>query len=137
MIAYQAKLPSAAELRALLGSTSLPRIPTATYRLQFHAGFTFHDACQLVPYLHELGVSDVYASPYLKARTGSAHGYDVANPNSLNPEIGTEEDYRAFVDELARHGMGQVLDTVPNHMGIGDVKNVWWQDVLENGPSSV
>src|SRR5205085_8162742 len=74
---------------------------------------------------------------YLKARTGSAHGYDVANPNLLNPEIGTEEEYRAMVEALASRGMGQVLDTVPNHMGIGDANNAWWQDVLENGPSSV
>ena len=136
-VSQEAALPGWDELPALLAAWPRPRIPASTYRLQFHAGFTFRDARRLVPYLHALGVTDVYASPYLKARAGSAHGYDVANPNSLNPEIGTEEDYRAFVDELARHGMGQVLDTVPNHMGIGDVNNVWWQDVLENGPSSV
>jgi (1->4)-alpha-D-glucan 1-alpha-D-glucosylmutase len=136
-LTYEAAVPQPEELRKLLGGWPRPRIPTSTYRLQFHAGFTFNDARRLVPYLHELGISDVYASPYLKARAGSAHGYDVANPNSLNPEIGTEEEYRAFVDELTAHGMGQVLDTVPNHMGIGDVNNQWWQDVLENGPSSV
>jgi (1->4)-alpha-D-glucan 1-alpha-D-glucosylmutase len=132
-----AHLPLLGELRSALAGAPEARIPAATYRLQFHAGFTFKDARQLVPYLHELGITDVYASPYLKARAGSAHGYDVANPNLLNPEVGTEEDYRAFVDELARYGMGQLLDTVPNHMGIGDVNNAWWQDVLENGPSSV
>src|SRR5438309_7926888 len=136
-VTYEAAVPQTEELLRLLSGFPRPRIPASTYRLQFHGGFTFRDARRLVPYLHQLGVTDVYASPYLKARTGSAHGYDVANPNSLNPEIGTEEDYRAFVDEPARHGIGQVLDTVPNHMGIGDVKNVWWQDVLENGPSSV
>ncbi len=136
-LTFEAGIPQTEDLLRLLAGCPRARIPAATYRLQFHAGFTFQDARRLVPYLHQLGVTDVYASPYLKARSGSAHGYDVANPNSLNPEIGTEDDYRAFVDELARHGMGQVLDTVPNHMGIGDVKNVWWQDVLENGPSSV
>ncbi|MBV9121618.1 MAG: malto-oligosyltrehalose synthase, partial [Chloroflexi bacterium] len=132
-----AALPGADELLRLLAEAGPARNPSATYRLQFHAGFTFRDARRLISYLHDLGVSDIYASPYLKARAGSAHGYDVANPNALNPEIGTEEDYRALVEELARHGMGQVLDTVPNHMGIGDVNNVWWQDVLENGPASV
>ncbi|HLG74055.1 MAG TPA: malto-oligosyltrehalose synthase [Chloroflexota bacterium] len=132
-----ATVPTTKDLLEVLASWPRPRIPAATYRLQFHAGFTFRDARRLVPYLHDLGVTDVYASPYLKARAGSAHGYDVANPNALNPEIGTEDDYRALVEELASHGMGQVLDTVPNHMGIGDVNNVWWQDVLENGPSSV
>lgn len=136
-VIYEATVPRTEDLLQLLASWPQPRVPAATYRLQFHAGFTFRDARRLVPYLHELGVTDVYASPYLKARAGSAHGYDIANPNSLNPEIGTEEDYRAFVEELAGHAMGQVLDTVPNHMGIGDVNNVWWQDVLENGPSSV
>ncbi len=125
------------DLPALLARDAPPHRPLATYRLQFHAGFTFRAACDVVPYLHDLGVSDVYASPYQKARAGSSHGYDVANPNALNPEIGSEDDYRCYVDELAVRGMGQVLDTVPNHMGIGDATNVWWQDVLENGPASV
>jgi (1->4)-alpha-D-glucan 1-alpha-D-glucosylmutase len=136
-VTYEAALSRTEDLLRLLASWPRPRIPASTYRLQFHAGFTFQDARRLVPYLHQLGVTDVYASPYLKARSGSAHGYDIANPNSLNPEIGTEDHFRAFVVELQARGMGQVLDTVPNHMGIGDVKNVWWQDVLENGPSSV
>jgi (1->4)-alpha-D-glucan 1-alpha-D-glucosylmutase len=112
------------------------RLPEATYRLQFHAGFTFRDAERLVPYLHDLGVTDCYASPYLKARPGSTHGYDIQDHRVLNPEIGTEADYNAFVDALHRHGLGQVLDTVPNHMGIVGNENVWWNDVLENGPSS-
>src|SRR6185437_13539721 len=77
--------------------TAVPPPPTATYRLQFHAGFTFRDAAKLVPYLHDLGISHVYASPYLKARSGSTHGYDVADPSSLNPELGTNEDYEALV----------------------------------------
>src|SRR5215208_1390294 len=108
-----------------------PRVPGATYRLQFHAGFTFQDARLLVPYLHALGITELYASPYLKARSGSAHGYDVADPNSLNPELGSQDDYDALHDELVRCGMGQLLDVVPNHMGIGDTGNTWWFDVLE------
>src|SRR6266851_8227970 len=111
--------------------------PAATYRLQFHAGFTFDDARRLVSYLHDLGVSHIYASPYLRARSGSLHGYDVADPNSLNPELGSPEDYERMVDELRRHGIGQLVDVVPNHMGIGDPGNYRWLDVLENGPASI
>ena len=113
-----------------------PRIPLTTYRLQFNRSFTFADAARLVPYLHALGISDCYASPYFKARPGSLHGYDVIDHNRLNPEVGSEEEYNAFVEELQHHGMGQILDMVPNHMGIGSV-NALWADVLENGPSSL
>src|SRR5438270_6536475 len=110
--------------------------PGATYRLQFHAGFTFRDAEHLVPYLHDLGITHCYASPYLKARPGSQHGYDITDHTRLNPEIGTDEDYAAFVEALHAHGLGQVLDVVPNHMGVVGNENVWWNDVLENGPAS-
>lgn len=113
-----------------------PRLPLSTYRLQFNASFTFLDAARLIPYLHKLGITDCYASPYLKALPGSSHGYDVIDPTVLNPEIGTEEDYQVFITALQKHGMGQLLDVVPNHMGIASSDNVWWQDVLENGPSS-
>src|SRR6202165_1824499 len=116
---------------------ALPAPPSATYRLQFHAGFTFEDARRLVPYLHSLGVSHVYASPYLRARSGSMHGYDVADPNALNPELGSQAECDALVAELQRHGMGQLADVVPNHMGIGDPGNYRWLDVLENGPASI
>jgi len=112
------------------------RIPCATYRLQFHHAFTFADATQLVPYLHALGISDCYASPYFTAAPGSPHGYDVIDHNHLNPEVGSEEDYYAFAQALHRYGMGQLLDLVPNHMGIAKGQNPWWADVLENGPSS-
>jgi (1->4)-alpha-D-glucan 1-alpha-D-glucosylmutase len=112
------------------------KVPGATYRLQFHAGFTFRDAERLVPCLHDLGITHCYASPYLKARPGSQHGYDITNHNMLNPEIGSEEDYAAWVTALHAHGMGQILDTVPNHMGIVGNENMWWNDVLENGPAS-
>ena len=111
--------------------------PSSTYPLQFHAGFTFRDARRLVRYLHDLGISHVYTSPYLRARSGSTHGYDVADPNALNPELGSQADYDAFVAELQRFGMGQLVDVVPNHMGIGDPGNFRWLDVLENGPASM
>jgi (1->4)-alpha-D-glucan 1-alpha-D-glucosylmutase len=111
-------------------------IPTATYRLQFHAGFTFDDAAAIVGYLDSLGISHAYASSYLAAVPGSQHGYDVADPTRLNPELGTEAAYRTWVDTLRAHGMGHIIDLVPNHMGIARSANPWWQDVLENGPSS-
>ena len=112
------------------------RIPSATYRLQFHRDFTFAQAAGLVPYLSSLGISHCYASPYLKARAGSRHGYDIVDHQSLNPEIGTREDYERFVAALHEHGMGQIADIVPNHMGVGGDDNQWWQDLLENGEAS-
>jgi (1->4)-alpha-D-glucan 1-alpha-D-glucosylmutase len=110
--------------------------PCATYRLQFSRDFTFRDAERLVPYLHALGVSHVYASPYLKARTGSAHGYDITDYNALNPELGSDADFGAMVAALHRHDMGQILDIVPNHMGVGRADNAWWLDVVEWGRTS-
>src|SRR5215471_12863788 len=95
-----------------------PRIPGSTYRLQFSRLFTFRDAAGVIGYLHDLGVTDIYASPYFKARAGSLHGYDIVDHNVLNPEIGTDEDYASMIAELQRRGMGQVLDIVPNHMCI-------------------
>jgi (1->4)-alpha-D-glucan 1-alpha-D-glucosylmutase len=113
-----------------------PRIPIATYRLQFNASFTFRDARNIVGYLEALGISDCYASSYLRAVPGSAHGYDIADPTMLNPEIGTDEEYWSWVGALRQAGMGHILDVVPNHMGIARSANPWWMDVLENGPSS-
>ncbi|MGZ4966964.1 MAG: malto-oligosyltrehalose synthase, partial [Chthoniobacterales bacterium] len=113
-----------------------PRIPISTYRLQFNRHFTFAQAREIVPYLHSLGVSDVYASPYFQARAESTHGYDITDHNKLNAAIGSREEYDAFVAELRAHEMGQLLDFVPNHMGVGEPLNQWWMDVLENGPSS-
>jgi (1->4)-alpha-D-glucan 1-alpha-D-glucosylmutase len=112
------------------------RFPESTYRLQFNAGFTFKDATRVVPYLNALGVTHCYASPYLKARPGSLHGYDITDHHLLNPEIGTNEDHAAWVEALAAHGMSHIVDTVPNHMGILGNDNLWWNDILENGPSS-
>ena len=107
----------------------------ATYRLQFHRDFTFRHATDLVPYLAALGVSHVYASPITEARPGSTHGYDIINHNRLNPEIGSNEDFHALAAALRAHGMGLIVDFVPNHMGIGP-DNAWWLDVLEWGQES-
>jgi (1->4)-alpha-D-glucan 1-alpha-D-glucosylmutase len=115
----------------------VPAIPTATYRLQFHAGFTFKDATAIVEYLDALGISHCYASSYLVAVPGSTHGYDVADPTRLNPEIGTDDTFKEWVAALRAHGMGHIIDLVPNHMGIAKSANPWWQEVLENGPSSL
>jgi (1->4)-alpha-D-glucan 1-alpha-D-glucosylmutase len=117
--------------------TEHPRIPSCTYRLQFNRWFTFAQAREIVPYLHELGVSDTYASPYFQASAESLHGYDITDHNKFNDAIGSREDYDAWIAELHAHGIGQVLDFVPNHMGIAASGNEWWMDVLENGPSSM
>src|SRR6266700_2847798 len=114
-----------------------PRIPRCTYRLQFNRRFTFAQARELVPYLHALGVSDAYSSPYFQARADSLHGYEISDHNKLNAAIGSREEYDGWVAELHRHQMGHVLDFVPNHMGIAEPLNQWWMDVLENGPSSM
>lgn len=110
-------------------------MPTATYRLQFHLNFRFADAEQLIPYLHELGISHLYASPRGKARKGSLHGYDVADPLRINSELGTEEDFSRLVERLHKYGMELLLDIVPNHMAASS-ENPWWMDVLENGRES-
>lgn len=117
--------------------TAARRLPVSTYRLQFNHRFTFSQAKGIVSYLHDLGISDVYASPYFMAKEGSLHGYDILNHNRLNPEIGTEEDFQDFIKELRKYGLGQILDIVPNHMSINGKENTWWQDVLENGPGSI
>lgn len=113
------------------------RIPTATYRLQFNHRFTFKQALEFISYFHELGISDLYASPIMKAAPGSVHGYDVVDCCQLNPEIGTEEELEQIVKALQQQGMGLLLDTVPNHMCVAGDLNKWWQDVLENGPNSI
>jgi (1->4)-alpha-D-glucan 1-alpha-D-glucosylmutase len=113
------------------------KIPRATYRVQLNAGFTFNDLTAIVPYLAALGVSHVYCSPYFRARAGSAHGYDVVDHNSFNPEIGSREDFDRLVAELRAHDMGHILDIVPNHVGVMGSDNAWWMDVLENGQASI
>jgi len=114
----------------------LQHAPRATYRLQFHRGFTLRRAIELVPYLHDLGISHVYSSPLLKACPGSTHGYDVCDHSQINPEIGTEAEFEELVLALRKHHMGLVLDIVPNHMGLCGRENPWWWDVLENGRGS-
>lgn len=114
-----------------------PRIPDATYRVQMHKDFTFNQAREIVPYLRELGISDLYTSPFFQASPGSNHGYDIVDHNHLNAEIGTEAEFDAMIDALHRQQMGLVADFVPNHMGIAESVNGWWMDVLENGPSSL
>jgi (1->4)-alpha-D-glucan 1-alpha-D-glucosylmutase len=111
------------------------RVPTATYRIQFHANFKFADAENLIPYLHELGVSHLYSSPQVKSRRGSQHGYDVADPLRINSELGTEAEVNSLVERLRQYGMGLLLDIVPNHMAASS-ENPWWMDVLENGRDS-
>jgi (1->4)-alpha-D-glucan 1-alpha-D-glucosylmutase len=111
-------------------------VPRATYRFQFHEGFPLARAKELVPYLQALGISHVYASPLFKARPHSTHGYDTCDFNQLNPELGTEADLEELVKSLREHGMGLVLDIVPNHMGIGGPENHWWWDVLMHGAKS-
>ena len=110
-------------------------VPGATYRLQFNKDFRFVDGRDLVPYLSDLGITDLYSSPRYKARRGSSHGYDIANPLRVNSELGTEEDFDEMAEKLHHYSMGLLLDTVPNHMA-ASYENPWWMDVLENGPSS-
>jgi (1->4)-alpha-D-glucan 1-alpha-D-glucosylmutase len=105
--------------------------------LQFNASFTFKDAEKLVPYLSGMGISHIYASPLLKARPESPHGYDIVDHGSLNPEIGSEEEFRHFVETLHKAGMGLIMDFVPNHMGVNHSDNSWWLSVLEWGRASL
>jgi len=109
----------------------------STYRLQLHVGFTFEDVRRVLPYLSTLGVSHVYLSPIATATPGSTHGYDVIDPTRLNPELGGDEGYARLVEEQRSAGLGQVVDIVPNHMGIAPGSgNAYWEDVLRHGPDS-
>ena len=111
------------------------RIPRATYRVQFGKSFTFRRALELVPYWDELGISDLYVSPFFESCDVDGAGYDVCNHGAFNPAVGTPEDFEALSDFLRDRSMGLLLDFVPNHMGISG-NNPWWMDVMENGPSS-
>ncbi len=110
--------------------------PRATMRLQFHAGFTFGDAARQADYLAALHVSHLYASPILRARPGSTHGYDIVDPSEVNPELGGEEGYRRLVEALRQQGLGVIVDIVPNHMAVIGAENAWWNDVLSDGQAS-
>lgn len=116
------------------GLSDIEIVPASTYRVQFNYRFRFSDAAQIIPYLNDLGMTHLYASPYLQARPKSLHGYDICNHNALNPEIGSEADHAGMIDALRRHRLGHILDIVPNHMGV--TENQWWLDVLENGRNS-
>ena len=107
----------------------------ATYRLQLNSGFTLESARAIVPYLSKLGISHIYASPVLRSRPGSTHGYDVVDPTRLDPELGSDASWDALISELRAHEMGLVLDIVPNHMGVG-ADNPFWDDLFANGPAS-
>jgi (1->4)-alpha-D-glucan 1-alpha-D-glucosylmutase len=113
-----------------------PAIPTATYRIQLTADFDFDAAAAIVPYLKALGISHLYASPFLKARKGSSHGYDIVDHNTLNPELGGEAAFGRLSAALKRHDMGLILDFVPNHVGVHFADNPWWLDTLEWGETS-
>jgi (1->4)-alpha-D-glucan 1-alpha-D-glucosylmutase len=111
------------------------RAPLSTYRLQFHQNFTLADAVRLTAYLEELGITDLYASPVLKAKPGSEHGYDVVDPTQINPELGTLTDFQLLSETLQSKNMGLVLDIVPNHMA-ASTDNPWWRDLLHCGKKS-
>ncbi len=111
------------------------KIPAATYRLQFHPGFQFEHANEIAGYLKQLGVSDLYSSPLLQARSGSGHGYDVTNPSQINSQLGGEEEFLRLSQTLQEQGLGLILDIVPNHMAASE-ENPWWRDVLEKGTQS-
>jgi (1->4)-alpha-D-glucan 1-alpha-D-glucosylmutase len=112
------------------------RLPISSYRLQLNPSFTFADATALVPYLADLGITECYCSPILAARPGSTHGYDLCDYGQLNTDLGGTTGFAAFVNALRDHGLGLVVDFVPNHMSADPSVNVWWRSVLENGPSS-
>lgn len=113
----------------------MKHIPSATYRIQFNPSFGFKDAQRVLVYLKELGITDLYASPIFKARKGSDHGYDVVDPNEINPELGGPDGFEALIADLKNHGMGWLQDIVPNHMAY-DSENRMLMDVLENGEAS-
>ena len=113
-----------------------PAMPRATYRVQLTKDFTFDDAAAIAPYLKALGISHLYASPFLKARPGSTHGYDIVDHDRLNPELGGDEAFARLSDALKANNLGLILDFVPNHMGVGLSDNQWWLDVLEWGQHS-
>src|SRR6202789_713986 len=113
-----------------------PAIPIATYRLQLTANFDFAAAAAIVPYLKALGITHLYASPFMKARKGSTHGYDIVDHAEFNPELGGEAGFERLSRALKAHGLGLILDFVPNHVGVHFADNPWWLDVLEWGPAS-
>ncbi|QQR40249.1 malto-oligosyltrehalose synthase [Devosia rhizoryzae] len=110
--------------------------PRASYRLQLNKDFTFAHVEQIADFLGKLGISHAYLSPILKARAGSTHGYDTVDHTIINPELGSVEDFRRMAGKLKQHGIGIILDIVPNHMGVGGADNPYWLDLLEWGRDS-
>ncbi len=123
--------------RASLSEIAVTRIPGATYRLQLHHGFDLRAATKILPYLARLGVSHVYCSPLLRARSDSMHGYDITHHGEIAPALGGPEAFDEFRAALRHHGLGLLFDMVPNHMAVLGADNAWWMDVLENGPASL
>src|SRR6266403_714657 len=113
-----------------------PAIPIATYRLQLTKDFDFDKAAEVVPYLKALGITHLYASPFMKSRKGSTHGYDIVDHTRLNPELGGDAGFERLSQALKQHDLGLILDFVPNHVGVHFADNPWWLDVLEWGPAS-
>ena len=113
-----------------------PAIPIATYRVQLTANFDFDAAVSIVPYLKALGITHLYASPFMKARKGSTHGYDIVDHTRINPELGGDAGFERLSQALKQHDLGLILDFVPNHVGVHFADNPWWLDVLEWGPAS-
>src|ERR1700733_35626 len=119
------------------GGTLMPSaIPIATYRIQLTADFNFDAAAAIIPYLKALGITHLYASPFMKARKGSTHGYDVVDHTKINPELGGDAGFERLSQALKAHDLGLILDFVPNHVGVHFADNPWWLDVLEWGPAS-
>src|SRR3954471_22375835 len=112
------------------------RIPLSTYRLQLGADLTLDQVHDLLPYLQKLEISDLYLPPLFRARAESSHGYDVVDHGTIDPAIGDLQSFSRMAAAAGGLGMGILLDVVPNHMGINDPNNLWWQDVLENGEGS-
>src|SRR5215213_629516 len=120
----------------MIRHTKLNRIPQSTYRLQLGADLTLDQVRRLLPYLQNLGISDLYLSPLFRARAESSHGYDVVDHGAIDPAIGDLAAFERLATSAREAGMGILLDVVPNHMGINDPGNLWWLDVLENGEGS-
>ena len=127
---------TATKVDLAIAETKLNRIPASTYRLQLNAGCNLDVVYQLLPYLQQLGVSDLYLSPLFRSRQESSHGYDVVDHGAIDPDIGDLAKFERLAEAAREAGMGILLDVVPNHMGVNDPGNKWWLDVLENGEGS-
>src|SRR5262249_16796612 len=135
--AARARLAAVVRISRYWASVMVAAIPTATYRLQLTNQFDFYRATELVPYLKSLGISHLYASPFLAARPGSTHGYDIVDHNRFSDDVGGEAGFAVLSAALRDADLGLILDFVPNHMGVGYSDNAWWLDVLEWGQKSL